>query len=104
VSTKLSGRAAAPGAAVAPAFVLAPQPVLTKLPEVASGAPAEELTRLLDALRRAESELRELAVTVSASAGEDRLGRDDEGRGDGGAGRRGTAHEPDAHEDPSWLS
>jgi phosphotransferase system enzyme I (PtsI) len=71
MSTRLMGRAAAPGAAIAPAFVLAPQPVMTKLPEVASGAPEEELTRLLGALQRAETELRELAVTVSASAGED---------------------------------
>ena len=71
VSTRLSGRAAAPGAAVAPAFVLAPQPVLTKLPEVASGAPEDEHTRLLGALERAEAELRELAERVAASAGEE---------------------------------
>jgi phosphoenolpyruvate-protein phosphotransferase (PTS system enzyme I) len=71
VSTRLSGRAAAPGAAVAPAFVLAPQPVLTKLPEVASGAPEDERTRLLGALERAEAELRELAERVAASAGEE---------------------------------
>jgi len=71
VSTRLSGRAAAPGADVAPAFVLAPQPVLTKLPEVASGAPEEEATRLLGALQRAEAELRELAERVAESAGEE---------------------------------
>ncbi len=71
MSTKLSGRAAAPGAAIGPAFVLAAPPVLTTLPEVASRSAEEELTRLLDALRRAETELRELAVTVSTSAGED---------------------------------
>jgi phosphoenolpyruvate-protein phosphotransferase (PTS system enzyme I) len=71
VSTRLSGRAAAPGAAVAPAFVLAPQPVLTKLPEVASGAPEDERTRLLGALEQAEAELRELAERVAASAGEE---------------------------------
>ncbi|HEY8115395.1 MAG TPA: phosphoenolpyruvate--protein phosphotransferase [Actinomycetota bacterium] len=71
MSTRLSGRAAAPGAAVAPAFVLAPQPVLTKLPEVASGAPEDERTRLLGALERAEAELRELAERVAASAGEE---------------------------------
>jgi phosphoenolpyruvate-protein phosphotransferase (PTS system enzyme I) len=71
VSTRLSGRAAAPGAAVAPAFVLAPQPVTTKLPEVASGAPEDERTRLLGALERAEAELRELAERVAASAGEE---------------------------------
>ncbi len=71
MSTRLTGRAAAPGAAVAPAFVLSPQPVLTKLPDVASVAPEEELARLLGALQRAETELRELAVTVSDSAGED---------------------------------
>ena len=71
MSTRLTGRAAAPGAAVAPAFVLAPQPVLTKLPEVASVSPDEELARLLGALQRAEGELRELAGTVAESAGED---------------------------------
>jgi phosphotransferase system enzyme I (PtsI) len=71
VSSRLSGRAAAPGAAVAPAFVLAPHPVLTKLPEVASGAPEDERTRLLGALERAEAELRELAERVAASAGEE---------------------------------
>ena len=71
MSTRLSGRAAAPGAAVAPAFVLAPQPVLTKLPEVASGAPEDERTRLLGALEQAEAELRELAERVAASAGEE---------------------------------
>ena len=71
MSTRLSGRAAAPGAAVAPAFVLAPQPVLTKLPEIASGAPEDERTRLLGALERAEAELRELAERVAASAGEE---------------------------------
>ena len=71
MSTRLPGRAAAPGAAVAPAFVLAPQPVLTKLPEVASGAPEEELARLLGALKRAEAELRELAERVAESAGEE---------------------------------
>ena len=71
MSTRLSGRAAAPGADVAPAFVLAPQPVLTKLPEVASGAPEEEATRLLGALQRAEAELRELAERVAESAGEE---------------------------------
>jgi signal transduction protein with GAF and PtsI domain len=63
VSTRLTGRAAAPGAAVAPAFLLVPPPVLTKLPEAASRAPEEELARLVAALRRAESELRELAGT-----------------------------------------
>jgi phosphotransferase system enzyme I (PtsI) len=71
VSTRLTGRAAAPGAAVAPAFVLAPQPVLTKLPEVAFVSPEEELARLLGALERAEGELRELAENVAESAGED---------------------------------
>jgi phosphoenolpyruvate-protein phosphotransferase (PTS system enzyme I) len=71
VSTRLVGRAAAPGAAVAPAFVLAHKPALTKLPELASGAPEEELARLLGALDRAEAELRELAQTVAESAGEE---------------------------------
>jgi phosphoenolpyruvate-protein phosphotransferase len=71
VSTRLSGRAAAPGAALAPAFVLAPQPVLTGLPETASGLPEEERMRLLEALERAETELRELSLTVAATAGEE---------------------------------
>jgi phosphotransferase system enzyme I (PtsI) len=71
VSTRLSGRAAAPGAAVAPAFVLAPQPVLTKLPDVPTVEPEEEMARLVGALERAESELRELARAVALSAGED---------------------------------
>jgi phosphoenolpyruvate-protein phosphotransferase (PTS system enzyme I) len=71
VSTRLVGRAAAPGAAVAPAFVIAPRPVLTGLPERPSRAPEEEQARLLRALERAETELRELAETVAASAGEE---------------------------------
>jgi phosphotransferase system enzyme I (PtsI) len=71
VSTRVSGRAAAPGAALAPAFVLAPPLVLTGLPETASGAPEQEFARLLQALERAETELRELAKTVSSSAGEE---------------------------------
>ena len=71
MSTRLSGRAAAPGAALAPAFVLAPQPVLAGLPETATGAAEQESERLVQALERAESELRELARTVSATAGEE---------------------------------
>jgi phosphotransferase system enzyme I (PtsI) len=71
VSTRLVGRAAAPGAAVAPAFVITPRPVLTGLPERPPGAPEEEQARLLGALERAERELRELAETVAASAGEE---------------------------------
>jgi len=71
VSTRLSGRAAAPGAAIGPAFVLARPLVLTNLPEMASGPRKEEQERLLGALGRAETELRELAQTVTASAGEE---------------------------------
>jgi phosphoenolpyruvate-protein phosphotransferase len=71
VSTVVVGRAAAPGAAVAPAFVITPRPVLTGLPERPSGAPDEEAARLRGALERAERELRELAGTVAASAGEE---------------------------------
>jgi phosphoenolpyruvate-protein phosphotransferase (PTS system enzyme I) len=71
VSTRLSGRAAAPGAALAPAFVLAPPLVLTGLPETASGAPQQEFARLVHALERTETELRELAQVVSATAGEE---------------------------------
>lgn len=70
MSTRLSGRPAAPGAALAPAFVVEPGPVLASFPEMAS-RPEEELARLLGALARAESELRELARTVSNAAGED---------------------------------
>jgi len=70
VSTRLSGRAAAPGAALAPAFVLAP-PALPDLPETASGTPEEEIWRLRSALERAEAELRQLAETVTATAGEE---------------------------------
>jgi phosphoenolpyruvate-protein phosphotransferase len=71
VSTRLSGRPAAPGAALAPAFVMEPQPFLGGFPETASGGPEEELARLLGALDRAEGELHELARTVSSAAGED---------------------------------
>ena len=71
MSTRLSGRAAAPGAAIGPAFVLARPLVLTNLPEMASGPRKEEQERLLGALGRAETELRELAQTVTASAGEE---------------------------------
>jgi phosphotransferase system enzyme I (PtsI) len=71
VSTKLSGRPAAPGAALAPAFVMEPQPFLGGFSETASGGSEEELARLLVALNRAEGELRELARTVSSAAGED---------------------------------
>jgi phosphoenolpyruvate-protein phosphotransferase len=71
VSTNLSGRPAAPGVAVAPAFVIAVAPALTDLPESAGGPPDRELARLVSSLRRAEQELRELAIEVAASAGED---------------------------------
>jgi phosphoenolpyruvate-protein phosphotransferase len=70
VSTRLSGRPAAPGAALAPAFVVEPGLVLGGFPETAAGGPEEELARLLGALARAESELRELARTVASAAGE----------------------------------
>jgi phosphoenolpyruvate-protein phosphotransferase len=71
VSTRLSGRPAAPGAALAPAFVMEPQPFLGGFPETAFGGPEEELARLLGALNRAEGELHELARAVSSAAGED---------------------------------
>jgi phosphoenolpyruvate-protein phosphotransferase len=71
MSTRLSARAAAPGAALAPAFVLAPPLVLTGLPETGSRVPEQEFARLVRALERAETELRELAETVSATAGEE---------------------------------
>jgi phosphoenolpyruvate-protein phosphotransferase len=71
MSTRLSARAAAPGVALAPAFVLAPPLVLTGLPETGSRVPEQEFARLVRALERAETELRELAETVSATAGEE---------------------------------
>ena len=71
MSTRLSGRPAAPGAALAPAFVMEPQPFLGGFSETASGGSKEELARLLGALDRAEGELRELARTVSSATGED---------------------------------
>jgi phosphoenolpyruvate-protein phosphotransferase (PTS system enzyme I) len=71
MSTRLSGRPAAPGVVLAPAFVIAPTPTLTGYLEMASGAPEQEVARLVGALQRAEAELRELAVSVAATAGED---------------------------------
>jgi len=71
MSARLSGRPAAPGVALGPAFVIAPGPALTGFPETAGGPPEQELARLLGALRRAEDELRALAIEVAASAGED---------------------------------
>ena len=74
MSTKLSGRAAAPGAAIAPAFIVTSQPALTDLPEAASGAPEEERRRLLESLDRAEAELHELARSLRAAVGEEEAG------------------------------
>src|SRR5207302_1949667 len=55
VSTRLTGRAAAPGAALAPAFVVTPQqPVEDDLPKERSGPAEEETARLRAALERAE--------------------------------------------------
>jgi phosphotransferase system enzyme I (PtsI) len=71
MSTRLMGRAAAPGAALAPAFVVAPQaPIEDDLPKERSATAEEEATRLRTALRQAEEELREIARTVEATAGE----------------------------------
>jgi phosphoenolpyruvate-protein phosphotransferase (PTS system enzyme I) len=70
VSTRLTGRAAAPGAAIAPAFVVVPQPALTGLPDAASGPPEQERARLLGALDRAGEELHGIARTVRAAVGE----------------------------------
>jgi phosphoenolpyruvate-protein phosphotransferase len=71
VSTKLVGRAAAPGVAIAPVFLVTRQLDLRGLPERALTGAEQEATRLRDALGRAEAELHDLARTVSGSAGED---------------------------------
>ncbi len=71
MSTRLSGRPAAPGAALAPAFVVEPQPLPRDVPETASASPEDEMARLLGALDRAAAELRELARAVSSAAGGD---------------------------------
>lgn len=71
MSTRLVGRAAAPGASIAPAFVVAPPPDLERIPSLAAGTAEQETERLRGALRAAEAELRELASAVAASTGED---------------------------------
>jgi phosphotransferase system enzyme I (PtsI) len=71
MSTRLMGRAAAPGAALAPAFVVAPQaPIEDDLPKERSATAEGETTRLRTALSQAEEELREIARSVEATAGE----------------------------------
>lgn len=70
MSTKLTGRAAAPGAALAPAFVvLAQAPPDGEVPAEPAGPPEEEEGRLRAALKDAEAELRALARTVEGTAG-----------------------------------
>jgi phosphotransferase system enzyme I (PtsI) len=70
MSTKLMGRAAAPGAALAPAFIVLPQtPIEEELPRERSLPAEEESARLRAALERAEAQLRELAATVERIAG-----------------------------------
>jgi phosphoenolpyruvate-protein phosphotransferase (PTS system enzyme I) len=72
VSTKLTGRAAAPGAAAAPACTVETTVAPTEsLPASHAGSAEEEKERLDAALGRAEAELRELAERVAASAGEE---------------------------------
>ncbi|HEY3209139.1 MAG TPA: phosphoenolpyruvate--protein phosphotransferase [Actinomycetota bacterium] len=72
MSTRLTGRAAAPGAALAPAFVIVPQPPIEDdMPKVRSGTAEEETARLRTALEGAEEQLRELAHTIESTAGED---------------------------------
>jgi phosphotransferase system enzyme I (PtsI) len=72
MSIRLTGRAAAPGAALAPAFVVPAQTdVLDDVPKQRSVPAEEEAARLQAALVLAESQLRELAHTVEATAGED---------------------------------
>src|SRR5918996_82901 len=70
MSTRLTGRAAAPGAALAPAFIVASRsPVEDELPRERSGPVEEETARLRAALGRAEAQLRELGETVEEMAG-----------------------------------
>jgi phosphoenolpyruvate-protein phosphotransferase (PTS system enzyme I) len=70
MSTKLTGRAAAPGAVLAPAFILVPQaPVEGELPLERSGTPEEETARLRIALEQAQAQLRELAKAMEGIAG-----------------------------------
>jgi phosphotransferase system enzyme I (PtsI) len=72
MSTKLMGRAAAPGAALAPAFVVVPQtPMEDDLPKERSGTAEEETARLRIALDRAKEQLREIALVIERSAGEE---------------------------------
>jgi phosphoenolpyruvate-protein phosphotransferase (PTS system enzyme I) len=69
MSTKLTGRAVAPGAALAPAFIVLTLAPLDEVPAEPAGPPAEEERRLRAALNRAETELRALAKTVEGTAG-----------------------------------
>lgn len=71
MSTRLTGRAAAPGAALAPAFLIAPSSTASaSVPESHDGSPGDEKARLAAALQRAEGELNLLAERVATSAGE----------------------------------
>src|SRR6266540_746199 len=75
MNARLTGRAAAPGAALAPAFVVIQQaPIENDLRRTRSGTVEDETARLQAALERAEEELRELARTVEATAGEEEAG------------------------------
>ena len=72
MSTRLTGRAAAPGAALAPAFpISAPLSASAAVPEGYTGPATDEKARLTDALERAERELNLLAERVAKAAGED---------------------------------
>jgi phosphoenolpyruvate-protein phosphotransferase (PTS system enzyme I) len=70
VSTKLAGRAAAPGGALAPGFVVVPRAALEDVPKQRVGTAEEESARLRGALEQADGELRELARTVQETAGQ----------------------------------
>jgi phosphoenolpyruvate-protein phosphotransferase (PTS system enzyme I) len=70
VSTRLTGRAAAPGAAIAPAFIVPSEQALTDIPQTASVPPEEERTRLRSALGRAESELHDIARNLRTAVGQ----------------------------------
>ncbi len=70
MTRQLTGRGAAPGVALAPAFVLETDAAGSPPPETRSNSAEDELARLHQALRTAESQLRELAETVAETVGE----------------------------------
>jgi phosphotransferase system enzyme I (PtsI) len=72
MSTRLTGRAAAPGVAVAPAFVIQPRPTeVEREPPRTAGDPEQEKERLHHALDTAARELRDIAKSVAEAAGDE---------------------------------